>query len=153
MATNAKLLRIYPLGANTELTIAGTTLYKGSVKETGSGTGTTGKIDTITTYPAGGTYDDTISAGDYIVIRYQQHGLLSIGQWIKVQTVTNTGASTILTFAAGGAEDPTGTTVNFYNYLNASGSSYASVTSVGVVFEKVESWGVREMTNDQVDDS
>ncbi|MAE56265.1 MAG: hypothetical protein CMK23_09730 [Porticoccaceae bacterium] len=153
MATNGKLLRIYPLGANTELSIAGTTLYKGSVKPTASYTATSGQIDTITTYPAGGTYDDTISAGDYIVIRYQQYGLLSVGQWIKVDTVTNTGASTILRFAADGAKDPTGATVNFWNYLNSSGSSYAGVTSVGVVFEKVQSWGVREMTNDQVDDS
>ena len=146
-----KLLRIYPLGTYTELS-SNPSYYKGKVKETGSGTGTTGKMENLFT-SVGGPYDDVVAAGDYIVIKFQKHGLLSVGQWIKIQTVTNTGGSTILTFAADGAKDPTGATVNFYNYLNSSGSSYAGVTEVDVVFEHVGGWGVREFTNDQIDDS
>ena len=71
--------------------------------------------------------------------------MLGIGQWIKVQSVSGTGASAELTLEDGAAE--------FYKYLNSSGASYTGQTSVGITFEKVEGWGVRQMTNDQVDDS
>ena len=147
MATDGNLMRVYPLGGNTEL--ASTTsgkLYIGSVTETGSGgSANIGKITTITSTPGAGTYDNVFAAGDYLVIRHQQYGMLGIGQWIKVQSVSGTGASAELTLEDGAAE--------FYKYLNSSGASYTGQTSVGITFEKVEGWGVRQMTNDQVDDS
>jgi hypothetical protein len=138
--------RILPFGANTGLgSSTSGNLYIGSVTETGSGASANiGKITTITISPSG-TYDDVFAAGDYLVIRYQQYGMLSVGQWIKVESVSGTGASTELTL-----ED---NTAEFYSYLNASGSNATGQTSVGVVFEKVEGWGVQEMTLDQIDDS
>ena len=117
MATDGNLMRVYPLGGNTEL--ASTTsgkLYIGSVTETGSGgSANIGKITTITSTPGSGTYDNVFAAGDYLVIRHQQYGMLGIGQWIKVQSVSGTGASAELTLEDGAAE--------FYKYLNSSGAS------------------------------
>jgi hypothetical protein len=146
MAADGKLLRIYPLGGNTELSDTAGKLYKGSVTETGSGASANiGKITTITSHPAAGTYDDVFAAGDYLVIRHQQYGMLGVGQWIKVESVASTGASTELTL-----ED---NTAEFYSYLNSSGATYTGQTSVGITFEKVMGWGVRSFTQDQVDDS
>ena len=142
----SKPCRILPFGANTGLGSSETgNLYIGSVTETGSGASANiGKITTITISPSG-TYNDVFAAGDYLVIRYQQYGMLAVGQWIKVESVSSTGASTELTL-----ED---NTAEFYSYLNSSGSNYTGQTSVGITFEKVESWGVQEMTVDQIDDS
>ena len=142
----SKPCRILPFGANTGLGSSETgNLYIGSVTETGSGASANiGKITTITISPSG-TYDDVFAAGDYLIIRYQQYGILSVGQWIKVQSVSSTGASTELTL-----EDDT---AEFYSYLNASGSNYTGQTSVGIVFEKVAGGGLQEMTVDQIDES
>ena len=138
--------RVLPFGANTGLGSSETgNLYIGSVTDSGGGASANiGTIKTMTISPSG-TYDDVFAAGDYLVIRYQQYGMLAVGQWIKVQSVSSTGASTELVLEDGAAE--------FYSYLNASGSNYTGQTSVGIVFEKIESWGVQEMTNDQIDDS
>ena len=139
--------RVYPLGSNTELTATESgKLYIGSVTETGSGASANiGKITTITSTPGAGVYDDVFAAGDYLIIRHQQYGMLGVGQWIKVESVSSTGASTELTLEDGAAE--------FYKHLNSSGASYTGQTSVGITFEKVMGWGVREMTVDQIDDS
>ena len=147
MATDGRVMRIYPLGSNTELAATESgKLYIGSVTETGSGASANiGKITTITSTPGAGVYDDVFAAGDYLIIRHQQYGMLGVGQWIKVQSVSSTGASTELTLEDGAAE--------FYKYLNSSGASYTGQTSVGITFEKVMGWGVRQMTNDQIDDS
>ncbi len=147
MAADGKLVRIYPLGSNTELNATESgKLYIGSVTETGSGAAANiGKITTITSTPGAGVYDDVFAAGDYLVIRHQQYGMLGIGQWIKVESVASTGASTELTL-----EDDT---AEFYSYLNSSGGNYTGQTSVGITFEKVMGWGVRSFTQDQVDDS
>ena len=143
----ARPCRIYPLGANTELadTESGK-LYKAVVTETGSGASANiGKITTITSEPGAGVFDDVFVSGDYLIIRHQEHGMLGVGQWIKVQSVSGTGAAAELTLEDGAAE--------FYSYLNASGAKYSGQTSVGITFEKVRGWGIREMTEDQVDDS
>jgi len=147
MATDGRVMRIYPLGSNTELAATESgKLYIGSVTETGSGASANiGKITTITSTPGAGVYDDVFAAGDYLIIRHQQYGMLGVGQWIKVESVSSTGASAELTL-----ED---NTAEFYKYLNSSGASYTGQTSVGITFEKVAGWGVREMTNDQIDDS
>ena len=136
----ARPCRIYPLGANTELaTQENGNLYIGSVTETGSGASANiGKITTITSTPGAVVYDDVFSSGDYLVIRHQEHGMLGVGQWIKVQSVSGTGAAAELTLEDGAAE--------FYSYLNASGAKYSGQTSVGITFEKVRGWGIREMT-------
>ena len=85
----ARPCRIYPLGANTELaTQENGNLYIGSVTETGSGASANiGKITTITSTPGAVVYDDVFSSGDYLVIRHQEHGMLGVGQWIKVQSM------------------------------------------------------------------
>ena len=147
MAADGKLVRIYPLGSNTELAATESgKLYIGSVTETGSGASANiGKITTITSTPGAGVYDDVFAAGDYLIIRHQQYGMLGVGQWIKVESVASTGASTVLTL-----ED---NTAEFYSHLNSSGADYTGQTSVGITFEKVMGWGVRSFTQDQVDDS
>ncbi len=134
----------------TQLTLSANALgdgiaYVSNFYGTSSAFANNGKITTITSTPGAGTYDDVFSAGDYLVIRHQQYGILGVGQWIKVESVTSSGASTVLNLESGAAE--------FYKYLNASGSAYTGQTSVGITFEKVMGWGVREMTMDQVDDS
>ena len=138
--------RILPFGANTGLGSSETgNLYIGSVTETGSGASANiGKITTITISPSG-TYNDVFAAGDYLVIRFQEYGMLGVGQFIKVESVSSTGASAELTL-----EDDT---AEFYSYLNPSGSNYTGQTNVEIIFEKVESWGVQEMTLDQIDES
>ena len=99
MATAGRVMRIYPLGSNTELAASESgKLYIGSVTETGSGASANiGKITTITSTPGAGVYDNVFAAGDYLVIRHQEYGMLGVGQWIKVESVSSTGASTELT--------------------------------------------------------
>ena len=97
----ARPCRIYPLGANTELadTESGK-LYKAVVTETGSGASANiGKITTITSEPGAGVFDDVFVSGDYLIIRHQEHGMLAVGQWIKVQSVSGTGAAAELTLS------------------------------------------------------
>ena len=112
MATDGRPMRIYPLGSNTELAAAESgKLYIGSVTETGSGASANiGKITTITSTPGAGVYDNVFAAGDYLVIRHQEYGMLGVGQWIKVESVSSTGASTELTLEDGTAE--------FYKYFD-----------------------------------
>ena len=147
----SKPCRILPFGANTRLGSSETgNLFIGKLTETGSGaSANVGEIWGINEHQGASgqdTYKNDIDAGDYLVIRYQEYGMLGVGQFIKVTNVTGTFGSAVLTLEDGAAPD-------IYSYLNASGGNYTGQTDVEVIFEKVESWGVQEMTVDQIDES
>ena len=147
----SKPCRILPFGANTGLGSSETgNLFIGKLTETGSGaSANVGEINGINEHwGASGqdTYKNDFVTGDYLVIRYQEYGMLGVGQFIKVTNVTGTFGAAVLTLEDGAAPD-------IYSYLNASGGNYTGQTEVEVIFEKVESWGIQEMTVDQIDES
>jgi hypothetical protein len=147
----SKPCRILPFGANTGLGSSETgNLFIGKLTETGSGaSANVGEIWGINEHWGSSgqdTYKNDFVAGDYLVIRYQEYGMLSVGQFIKVTNVSGTYGSAVLTLEDGAAP-------NIYSYLNSSGGNYTGQTDVEIIFEKVESWGVQEMTLDQIDES
>jgi hypothetical protein len=147
----SKPCRILPFGANTGLGSSETgNLFIGKLTETGSGaSANVGEIWGINEHWGSSgqdTYKNDFVAGDYLVIRYQEYGMLSVGQFIKVTNVSGTYGSAVLTLEDGAVPD-------IYSYLNSSGGNYTGQTDVEIIFEKIESWGVQEMTVDQIDDS